>query len=62
MADEHWHTVEIWRDDPGATDCQVEHVEIGGKLRQNVRVRGNGNGRSVVAYTAEGIHWRGHEC
>jgi methylase of polypeptide subunit release factors len=62
MANEHWHTVEIWRDDPGATDCRVEHVEIGGKLRQNVRVRGNGNGRSVVAYTAEGIHWRGHGC
>jgi methylase of polypeptide subunit release factors len=61
MADEHWHTVEIWRDDPGATDCQVEHVEICGEVRQSVRVRGKGNGRSVVAYTAEGNHWRGHE-
>jgi methylase of polypeptide subunit release factors len=61
MADERWHTVEIWRDDPGAIGCEVEHVEIGGEARQSVRVRGKGNGRSVVAYTAEGNQWRGHE-
>jgi methylase of polypeptide subunit release factors len=61
MADKHWQTVEIWRDDPGATDCEVEHVEVSGEVRQSVRVRGKGNGRSVVAYTAEGNKWRGHE-
>jgi methylase of polypeptide subunit release factors len=59
MADKHWQTVEIWRDDPGATGCE-ERVEIGGEVRQSVRVIGKGNGRSVVAYTAEGDQWRGH--
>jgi methylase of polypeptide subunit release factors len=61
MANERWHTVEIWRDDPGAIGCEVEYVEISGEARQSVRVRGKGNGRSVVAYTAEGNQWCGRE-
>lgn len=61
MATEHWHTVEIWRDDPSVVDCEVEDVDVGSQSRGSVRVRGKGNGRSVVAYTAEGRKWGGHE-
>lgn len=61
MANERWHTVQIWRDDPSVADCEVEHVDVGSKSRGSVRVRGKGNGRSVVAYTAEGWKWSGHE-
>ena len=57
MADEHWATVEIWRDDPGAGVGEIEYAEVGGGVRQRVRVRGKGNGRSVVAFTAEGSQW-----
>lgn len=57
MADEHWATVEIWRDDPGATVDEMEYAEVGRGDRQRVRVRGQGNGRSVVAYTTEGSQW-----
>jgi methylase of polypeptide subunit release factors len=59
MANEHWHTVEIWRDDPGVTGCEVERVDLGSKIQRSVEVGGNGNGRSVVAYTAEGRKWAG---
>lgn len=57
MADKHWAIVEIWRDDPSATDGETEYVGIGYEDRRRVRVRGQGNGRSVVAYTAEGSQW-----
>lgn len=58
MADEHWATVEIWRDDPGATVGEMEYADVGHGDRRRVRVRGHGNGRSVVAYTTEGSQWR----
>jgi len=57
MADEHWHTVEIWRDDPSASVGEADYVDIGREGRDKVRVRGQGNGRSVVAYTDEGSQW-----
>jgi methylase of polypeptide subunit release factors len=57
MADEHWATVEIWRDDPGATVGETGYADVGHVDRQRIRVRGHGNGRSVVAYTAEGSQW-----
>jgi methylase of polypeptide subunit release factors len=57
MADEHWTIVEIWRDDPGATVDETEYAGVGHGDRQKVRVRGYGNGRSVVAYTTEGSQW-----
>lgn len=60
MANEHWGTVEIWRDDPGATTCETEYAEAPCDLRPRIRVRGAGNGRSVVAYTVEKENWRGH--
>lgn len=58
MADEHWDTVEIWRDDPGTSAW--DYVEIGREGRLWIKVRGTGNGRSVVAYSAEGSEWLGH--
>lgn len=58
MANERWRTVEIWRDDPGASE--TEYAEVGCDRRPRIRVRGVGNGRSVVAFTAEGEQWRGH--
>lgn len=57
MADEHWATVEIWRDDPGASVGESEYAHAGHGDRKIVRVRGQGNGRSVVAYTTEGSQW-----
>lgn len=57
MADKHWAIVEIWRDDPSATVGQIEYADIGYGDQRRVRVRGQGNGRSVVAYTAEGSQW-----
>jgi methylase of polypeptide subunit release factors len=57
MADNHWATVEIWRDDPGANVGETEYADVGHGERQRVRIRGQGNGRSVVAYTTEGSHW-----
>jgi methylase of polypeptide subunit release factors len=57
MADKHWAIVEIWRDDPGASVCEAEYAELRHGNRHKVRVRGQGNGRSVVAYTTEGSQW-----
>jgi methylase of polypeptide subunit release factors len=57
MADKHWASVEIWRDDPGANVGETEYADVGHGDRQRVRVRGQGNGRSVVAYTTEGSRW-----
>jgi methylase of polypeptide subunit release factors len=57
MADKHWATVEIWRDDPGATVGETEYADVEHGERQRVRVRGKGNGRFVVAYTTEGRRW-----
>lgn len=54
IADKHWATVEVWRDDPSAAVDDTEYADIGREERQRVRVRGQGNGRSVVAYTNEG--------
>ena len=59
MAQKRWKFVEIWRDDPGATTSEKEYVDIECIHRPKVRVRGTGNGRSVVAYTIEGERWRG---
>lgn len=57
MAGEHWATVEIWRDDPSAAVGETEYADAGHGERRSVRVRGQGNGRSVVAYTNEGSQW-----
>ena len=57
MADKHWATIEIWRDDPGANVNETEYADVGHGNRQRVRVKGQGNGRSVVAYTTEGSQW-----
>jgi methylase of polypeptide subunit release factors len=57
MADVHWATVEIWRDDPGVSADGSEYAELSHGGRPRVKVRGHGNGRSVVAYTAEGSQW-----
>jgi len=57
MADKHWATVEIWRDDPGANVGETEYADVEHGNQQKVRVRGKGNGRSVVAYTTEGTRW-----
>lgn len=57
MAGKHWAIVEIWRDDPSATAGGIEYIDVGHGDRRIVRVRGQGNGRSVVAYTAEGSQW-----
>jgi methylase of polypeptide subunit release factors len=57
MADEHWAIVEILRDDPEAVVGETEYAEIEGGAREKVRVRGQGNGRSVVAFTTEGSRW-----
>jgi methylase of polypeptide subunit release factors len=58
LAGEHWETVEIWRDDPGADGDEFEFADVGqGEGRRRVDVRGVGNGRSVVAYRGEGSGW-----
>ncbi|CZT20019.1 uncharacterized protein RCC_05876 [Ramularia collo-cygni] len=47
-----WDTVEIWRDDPSHDAEEV--LEIAG---ERVQVRGEGNGRSVVAFRGDGNGW-----
>ena len=60
LAGDHWEAVEIWRDDPGASEGEVEFVGVGeGEGRRRVDVRGVGNGRSVVAYRGDGLRWLG---
>lgn len=59
MAGELWGGVEIWRDDPGAADCEGEYVDVGLRVQRSVRVVGRGNGRSVVACRGEGKEWVG---
>jgi methylase of polypeptide subunit release factors len=60
LAGDHWEAVEIWRDDPGAGEGEVEFVDVGeGEGRRRVDVRGVGNGRSVVAYRGDGLRWLG---
>lgn len=63
MAGDSWDGVEVWRDDPGAvTGKEAEHVNVGKQgLTRDVRVRGRGNGRSVVAFRGEGGRWIGCE-
>lgn len=58
MAIGRWENIEIWRDDPGASTSEEEFVQIG---MHQVRVVGQGNGRSVVAYRGEGCRWMGQE-
>lgn len=53
-----WDKIEIWRDEPGATDLE------GGPLQdainaQGVTIRGRGNGRSVFAWRGEAARWLG---
>lgn len=60
MALERWRTVEIWRDDPGANAGQDEVVHVGCEGEHEIRVYGQGNGRSVVAYRGEGCQWMGN--
>jgi methylase of polypeptide subunit release factors len=60
LAGDHWEAVEIWRDDPGAGEGEVEFVHVGeGEGRRRVDVRGVGNGRSVVAHRGDGLRWLG---
>lgn len=47
--------VEIWRDDPSQVNDHHDHT---GDLKC-VRLRGEGNGRTVVAWRAEGLDWLG---
>lgn len=51
-----WDGVEIWRDDPAAWPEKGEVVDIIGR---DVKVLGEGHGRSVVAYRGEGGEWLG---
>lgn len=60
MALGRWQTVEIWRDDPGVSGCEEEFVRVGWEDMHKVRVIGQGNGRSVVAYRGDGCRWMGH--
>lgn len=51
-----WAGCEIWRDWPGTAAAQkeeVEVVEVRGE-EEKVRVRGEGNGRAVLAWRGEG--------
>ncbi|KAK5137010.1 hypothetical protein LTR08_001019 [Meristemomyces frigidus] len=50
-----WRTVEIWRDEPGATSDEADHVLLDGG--ESVPVRGAGNGRSVFAYRGAAAAW-----
>lgn len=53
-----WDGVEIWRDEPGVSGSKTgeDAVVVDGR---DIGVRGEGNGRSVVAWTREGAKWLG---
>ncbi|CAD0113230.1 unnamed protein product, partial [Aureobasidium uvarum] len=52
-----WDGVEIWRDDPGSDDGEANTNDMGGT--RGIKVCGQGNGRSVVAYRGDAVGWLG---
>lgn len=55
-----WDGLEIWRDEPGRAEANEGHgaTVIGGS---SIKIKGEGNGRSVVAWRGEGGKWVGRD-
>lgn len=49
-----WERVEIWRDDPQVNPEIVHTIKVG---ESDVRIRGSGNGRSVLVHRSEATNW-----
>lgn len=51
-----WAGVEIWRDQPGDSSACNETLSV---VNENIKIRGSGNGRSILLYRGEGEAWLG---